>query len=153
MNSLFSSFDAYCAEILFGKNVKTSFTSSSSSSSAINNKAMDTSVIGNQYQTNRRSQPLNPQETKIGSSSPLLAPEFDGLNCFETFVFHWSLTMAIYIYMCVCTILWFFGLNCEKGVLDIWIKFNIVLFFYFNMCYFNLFIFLSFLFFFGACTI
>ncbi|PON61136.1 Avr9/Cf-9 rapidly elicited protein [Trema orientale] len=90
MNSLFSSFDALCAEILSGKNLKTSFASSSSSSSstAMNNKAMEiTTAIGKQDQASSGSQPSDRTQQKIGSS-PRLALEFDGLHCFETFVFH-----------------------------------------------------------------
>ncbi|PON61135.1 Avr9/Cf-9 rapidly elicited protein [Trema orientale] len=82
MNSLFKSFDAFCVEILLGKNVNTS--TSSSPSPATNNKAIKLE----QEQGNSRgsSQPSDRNE-KIGSS-PRLAPEFDGLSCFETFVFH-----------------------------------------------------------------
>ncbi|PON73498.1 Avr9/Cf-9 rapidly elicited protein [Parasponia andersonii] len=91
MNSLFSSFDVLCAEILSGKNLKTSFASSSSSSSfstAMNNKAMEiTTAIGKQDQGSSGSQPSDRTQKKIGSS-PRLAVEFDGLHCFETFVFH-----------------------------------------------------------------
>ncbi|PON73497.1 Avr9/Cf-9 rapidly elicited protein [Parasponia andersonii] len=83
MNSLFSSFDAFCVEILLGKNVNTSSTSSSPSP-ATYSKAIKLE----QEQGNSRgsSQPSDRKE-KLGSS-PRLAPEFDGLTCFETFVFH-----------------------------------------------------------------
>ncbi|KAF4374673.1 hypothetical protein CsatB_004175 [Cannabis sativa] len=84
MNSLFSSFDIFSAEMLLGKNVK-SFYASPSSSANIN-------CIAKQQEDhkNRGTQPQEAQQKKIGSSSPAprLALEFDGLNCFETFVCH-----------------------------------------------------------------
>ena len=85
MNSLFSCFDVMCAEFLLGKKTfKTSFAASSSSSSPMTNIANDNNlVIGKQD----RKYSSSPESTEKKSRKQIRsAPEFDGLNCFETFV-------------------------------------------------------------------
>lgn len=82
MNSMFSSFDALCAEFL-GQTVKPSFPisqqQSKTSTSALNNKVSD---------QKRVCSPEAGQVKKQQKSAPprRFAVELDGLHCFETLV-------------------------------------------------------------------
>ncbi|EXC02152.1 hypothetical protein L484_024118 [Morus notabilis] len=80
MNSMFSCFDAVCADLLFPKTLRT-FTSSSSQPNRVlisNDKAKTENGKGNKEPT--------PQKTKKQQQKIRSAPEFDGLNCFEAIV-------------------------------------------------------------------
>ncbi|KDP25224.1 hypothetical protein JCGZ_20380 [Jatropha curcas] len=74
MNSIFSSFDALCAELL-GQTIKSSF-ASATSYRLLRNPEQRTSSPP-QETNQRHQQPLRP---------PRFAPELDGLNCFETLI-------------------------------------------------------------------
>ncbi|KAI3828736.1 hypothetical protein L1987_02845 [Smallanthus sonchifolius] len=72
MNSIFSSFDALSAEFL-GKSVNYFNTKSPA--------APDAGTI-------RADQKKSKHETTLPRNSARWAPEFDGLHCFESLVFH-----------------------------------------------------------------
>ncbi|KAB2093654.1 hypothetical protein ERO13_A02G099100v2 [Gossypium hirsutum] len=85
MNSIFSSFDALCAEFL-GQSVRPSFASNSM------NKGAADSFVNSRWGTNKlSSEPMKKKqdgnvEKKKKQRAPRFAPELDGLNCFETIV-------------------------------------------------------------------
>ncbi|GMN31235.1 hypothetical protein TIFTF001_003170 [Ficus carica] len=88
MNSMFSCFDAFCIEVLFGKTPTSTPRVSVSSSgdakaSQRNDRATAEKTIGKKLDGNgefaEKAETKKPQ--KIRS-----VPEFDGLNCFETLV-------------------------------------------------------------------
>ncbi|KAG5255315.1 Avr9/Cf-9 rapidly elicited protein [Salix suchowensis] len=71
MNSMFSSFDAFCAELL-GEKLRSSFP-----------------IATNDCNTKRKSGEGSSSRSSAGKQEkkvPRFAPEFDGLNCFETIV-------------------------------------------------------------------
>ncbi|GLT64643.1 hypothetical protein SLA2020_371230 [Shorea laevis] len=82
MNSMFSSFDAFCAEFL-GQKVRASFASSPSSggSNLIRNRKAAEVENGGRKQEAKA-------EKKRQQAAPRYAVEFDGLNFFETLVSH-----------------------------------------------------------------
>ncbi|XP_022159727.1 uncharacterized protein LOC111026066 [Momordica charantia] len=79
MNSMFSLFDAFAAELLMAKTFR------ASSSFAPNNGSG-----GSVKSPPSNAAPDNLEQPKSNKNSllrpPRLAPEFDGLNCFETLV-------------------------------------------------------------------
>ncbi|KAH1114619.1 hypothetical protein J1N35_007997 [Gossypium stocksii] len=84
MNSIFSSFDALCAEFL-GQSVRPSFASNSM------NKGAADSFVNSRWGTNKlSSEPMQKKQErnveKKKQRAPRFAPELDGLNCFETIV-------------------------------------------------------------------
>ncbi|PON61134.1 Avr9/Cf-9 rapidly elicited protein [Trema orientale] len=85
MNSIFSCFDVLCADLVFGK---TSLLASSSSISSLmsSNKAVDHSNVMIGKQDRKSPSPVSTDEKKEKKKQIRSAPEFDGLNCFETFV-------------------------------------------------------------------
>ncbi|KAF4404111.1 hypothetical protein G4B88_014567 [Cannabis sativa] len=82
MNSLFSCFDVFCAEVMLGKTLKIS--SFASPFSPVNNKALD---VDNKVFIGEQDRKCLPAANDQGKKKVIRsAPEFDGLNCFETFV-------------------------------------------------------------------
>ncbi|KAK8512009.1 hypothetical protein V6N13_073844 [Hibiscus sabdariffa] len=80
MNSIFSSFDALCAEFL-GKAVRPFF------ASATHKDAISSSVsgsVGLVSQDMKKNQQGNVEKKQ--RPAPRFAPELDGLHCFETLV-------------------------------------------------------------------
>ncbi|KAL8210025.1 hypothetical protein R6Q57_006757 [Mikania cordata] len=80
MNSIFSSFDVLSGEFL-GKSVNY-FNSKSPATSTV---LVDQKTVKNESNTNSNSNVTRPR-TKDGYSARW-APEFDGINCFESLVF------------------------------------------------------------------
>ncbi|KAK8497166.1 hypothetical protein V6N11_000612 [Hibiscus sabdariffa] len=70
MNSMFSSFDALCAEF-WGQAIRPSFASSTQSAAKVS-QDMNRKQQGNVEKKQQR--------------APRFAPELDGLHCFETLV-------------------------------------------------------------------
>ncbi|GMN31229.1 hypothetical protein TIFTF001_003172 [Ficus carica] len=86
MNSMFSCFDAFCAELLFS-NTSLRFSSSSSSfSSSQPNRAFIASDKATTDNVNGNGNGELSPEKKIKNRQIRSAPEFDGLHCFETIV-------------------------------------------------------------------
>ncbi|XAR70113.1 hypothetical protein NMG60_11026871 [Bertholletia excelsa] len=83
MNSIFSSFDAACAEFL-GQTVKVSFTSS------LRREPKETQITSNLSGKEGNSPPAvaacTSRRSQQEKASPRFAPELDGLNCFETLI-------------------------------------------------------------------
>lgn len=84
MNSIFSSFDALCAELL-GQSVKPSFASNSMKKGAAD------SFVNSRWITDKlSSEPTKKKQEgnveKKKQRAPRFAPQLDGLNCFETIV-------------------------------------------------------------------
>ncbi|KAB2608958.1 hypothetical protein D8674_012126 [Pyrus ussuriensis x Pyrus communis] len=81
MNSMFSSFDALCAEFL-GQRVKSSFPTQQLKSTAAvpSNNTISTA----KQEGNMESLPEAKKQSR--RSPPRFAVELDGLNCFETLV-------------------------------------------------------------------
>ncbi|XP_057969692.1 uncharacterized protein LOC131158815 [Malania oleifera] len=103
MNSMFSSFDAFCAELLGQKMVKPSFPSMNDlmQKKKINNNNLNQSrVVGEEKAADYANCKRREQGDSSSSSSaargrsgrevkkaqPRFAPELDGLHCFETLV-------------------------------------------------------------------
>ncbi|KAE8710716.1 Detected protein of unknown function [Hibiscus syriacus] len=78
MNSIFSSFDALCAEFL-GQALKPFFASSTTHKDGISRLVSE--------QDMKKKQQGN-VEKKNRAAAPRFAPELDGLHCFETLVSH-----------------------------------------------------------------
>ncbi|KAG2680640.1 hypothetical protein I3843_11G108700 [Carya illinoinensis] len=85
MNSMFSSFDAVCAELL-GQTVRTSFSSIAKGTS--NAAAAASSIDASKKQQGDAQPPpaCAKKEIRPRQRVPRFAPELDGLNCFETLV-------------------------------------------------------------------
>ncbi|GMI95335.1 hypothetical protein like AT1G32928 [Hibiscus trionum] len=77
MNSIFTSFDALCAEFL-GQTIRPSFASSTPKHGKV------------AIATNKASEDMNKNQQgnveKSQQRAPRFAPELDGLHCFETLV-------------------------------------------------------------------
>uniref|UniRef100_A0A2K2CDF7 Uncharacterized protein n=1 Tax=Populus trichocarpa TaxID=3694 RepID=A0A2K2CDF7_POPTR len=78
MNSMFSSFDALCAELL-GQKVRSSLALTTMDCNT--KRVGEDKLIKNREGSSSRSL-ARKQEKKV----PRFAPELDGLNCFETIV-------------------------------------------------------------------
>lgn len=89
MNSMFSSFDALCAEFLSQK-VRASFHSVTSARSSRGGRTSDErqSRRGG-FDAEVGSDGENKNSNYQQKTAPRLAPELDGLFCFETLVSHW----------------------------------------------------------------
>ncbi|XP_022738217.1 uncharacterized protein LOC111290962 [Durio zibethinus] len=81
MNSIFSSFDALCAEFL-GQAVRPSFASSTYKDA--NSFPCSRGVTNKVTDTIKKKQEGNIEKKQ--HRAPRFAPELDGLNCFETLV-------------------------------------------------------------------
>ncbi|XVF10283.1 hypothetical protein REPUB_Repub07fG0169400 [Reevesia pubescens] len=81
MNSIFSSFDALCAEFL-GQAVKPSFASATNKDG--NSLFSSRGVTNKVTETMKKKQEGNIEKKQ--QRAPRFAPELDGLNCFETLV-------------------------------------------------------------------
>ncbi|XVF51182.1 hypothetical protein PTKIN_Ptkin04bG0163900 [Pterospermum kingtungense] len=86
MNSIFSSFDALCAEFL-GQAIRPSFASTT------NKDANSSFLSSSRGLTNKTTESMKKKKKQEGNAekkqqkkSPRFAPELDGLNCFETLV-------------------------------------------------------------------
>lgn len=81
MNSMFSVFDAFCAEVLLGKttSARAHFVFAGDAKPSLRNDGAPEKTIGKKSDGNREFSEKT--KTKIRS-----ALEFDGLNCFETLV-------------------------------------------------------------------
>ncbi|CAL9030594.1 unnamed protein product [Prunus brigantina] len=98
MNSMFSSFDAFFYAEFLGQTVKASFPAQQqqkSTGTVLNNKAsVADNLNGAKQEGNREasiSMPQQAQPVKKKQSQkapPRFALELDGLNCFETVVYH-----------------------------------------------------------------
>ncbi|KAL6280736.1 hypothetical protein ACE6H2_017617 [Prunus campanulata] len=88
MNSMFSSFDALCAEFL-GQKVKASFPTQQqkSTGAVVNNKASVSDNLNNREEASlpQQAQPVKKQQSQ--KAPPRFALELDGLHCFETLVY------------------------------------------------------------------
>ncbi|ONI07646.1 hypothetical protein PRUPE_5G133100 [Prunus persica] len=89
MNSMFSSFDALCAEFL-GQKVKASFPTQQqqkSTGAVVKNKASVSDNLNNREEASlpQQAQPVKKQQSQ--KAPPRFALELDGLNCFETLVY------------------------------------------------------------------
>ncbi|OVA04701.1 hypothetical protein BVC80_1719g29 [Macleaya cordata] len=84
MNSIFSSFDAVCAEYL-GQKIGFSFNNKMEMMKMRNNKGDDENINSKPPQTQVR-EPKQQQQKQQQRRTPRFAPELDGLNCFETMV-------------------------------------------------------------------
>ncbi|BFG32118.1 hypothetical protein CerSpe_183920 [Prunus speciosa] len=88
MNSMFSSFDALCAEFL-GQKVKASFPTQQqkSTGAVVNNKSSVSDNLNNREEASlpQQAQPVKKQQSH--KAAPRFALELDGLNCFETLVY------------------------------------------------------------------
>ncbi|XWS61496.1 hypothetical protein CRYUN_Cryun07bG0130700 [Craigia yunnanensis] len=82
MNSIFSSFDALCAEFL-GQAVRPSFASTT-------NKDGNSFLLSSRGLTDKMTENMKKKQEgnveKKQQRAPRFAPELDGLNCFETLV-------------------------------------------------------------------
>ena len=82
MNSIFSSFDALCADFL-GQAVRPSFASTT-------NKDCNSFFLSSRGLTNKMTENMKKKQEgnveKKQQRATRFAPELDGLNCFETFV-------------------------------------------------------------------
>ncbi|XP_021646531.1 uncharacterized protein LOC110639764 [Hevea brasiliensis] len=74
MNSIFSSFDALCAEFL-GQTIRSSFASASADN-----------LIKKPQQSSSLPSTADRKQEQPPSQAPRFAPELDGLNFFETLV-------------------------------------------------------------------
>ncbi|XWS48717.1 hypothetical protein CRYUN_Cryun13aG0100400 [Craigia yunnanensis] len=81
MNSIFSSFDALCAEFL-GQAVRPSFASTTNKDG---NSFLTSRGLTNKMTENMKERPEGNVEKKQ-QRAPRFAPELDGLNCFETLI-------------------------------------------------------------------
>ncbi|KAK8530882.1 hypothetical protein V6N13_030814 [Hibiscus sabdariffa] len=77
MNSIFSSFDALCAEFL-GQAIRPSFASSTQNAGEV--------VVTNKVLSQDTSRKQQGNLEKKQQRAPRFAPELDGLHCFETLV-------------------------------------------------------------------
>ncbi|KAG6684684.1 hypothetical protein I3843_12G075500 [Carya illinoinensis] len=90
MNSMFSSFDAVCAELL-GQTVRASFPSiakGSSNTTAAPAASIDMSKKQQQGDSLPTPAFVKKDKKQQQRRAPRFAPELDGLNCFETLVSH-----------------------------------------------------------------
>ncbi|KAL5764349.1 hypothetical protein ACOSP7_016708 [Xanthoceras sorbifolium] len=78
MNSIFSSFDLFSAELM-GQKVRVSLAPSTAPKNNNNLQSQDSSKAVNMNQNKKH-------EDQSSSSKPRFALELDGLNCFETLV-------------------------------------------------------------------
>ncbi|TXG50769.1 hypothetical protein EZV62_023293 [Acer yangbiense] len=85
MNSIFSSFDAFSAELL-GQKVRVSFAPTTTCSST--NATQKNNNNNLQSQESTKDVAINKKTSTSSSSKPRFAPELDGLNCFETLVYY-----------------------------------------------------------------
>ncbi|KAL3738428.1 hypothetical protein ACJRO7_019893 [Eucalyptus globulus] len=83
MNSMFSSFDALCAEFL-GQAVGSSFFASAAAARSAPRSAPSDERAAEGARKSREAKP--PQAASGRRSVPRFAPELDGLNSFETLV-------------------------------------------------------------------
>ncbi|CAN6713386.1 unnamed protein product [Malus baccata var. baccata] len=83
MNSLFSSFDALCAEVL-GQMVKSSFPAHQLKSTAAVPSSNTVNIA--KQEGNMESSPEARVKKQSRRTPPQFAVELDGLNCFETLV-------------------------------------------------------------------
>ncbi|KAK2664398.1 hypothetical protein Ddye_002972 [Dipteronia dyeriana] len=87
MNSMFSSFDAFSAELM-GQKVRVSFapttTCSSTSATATQKNNLQSQESTKDVAINNK----NKKPSTSSSSKPRFALELDGLNCFETLVYY-----------------------------------------------------------------
>ncbi|KAB5521827.1 hypothetical protein DKX38_026146 [Salix brachista] len=88
MNSMFSSFDAFCAELL-GQKLRSSFPIATNdcitkrvSTGGDDSKVEEDKLMKKNGEGSSSRSSAGKQEKKV----PRFAPEFDGLNCFETIV-------------------------------------------------------------------
>ncbi|KAF8060372.1 hypothetical protein N665_1219s0002 [Sinapis alba] len=81
MNSMFSAFDAMCAEIM-GKKV----TAASYISNPSERNAASSGGCGGQSQTVSSLMKKDEKATNFAAKQPRFALELDGLHCFETIV-------------------------------------------------------------------
>ncbi|XVE64579.1 hypothetical protein DITRI_Ditri07aG0111800 [Diplodiscus trichospermus] len=81
MNSIFSSFDALCAEFL-GQAFRSSFASTTHKDG--NNLFSSKGITNKVTETMKKKQEGNVEKKQ--QRPPRFAPELDGLNCFETLV-------------------------------------------------------------------
>ncbi|KAJ8774711.1 hypothetical protein K2173_017157 [Erythroxylum novogranatense] len=89
MMSLFSSFDALCAEFTYGKKLSLSLDSGSTTASIPSKDAAAVvdSSIRKSSPSDRNNKPSPcPSQSKRSSMKPRFAPELDGVNCFESIV-------------------------------------------------------------------
>ncbi|EOY23838.1 hypothetical protein QQP08_010367 [Theobroma cacao] len=82
MNSIFSSFDAFCAEFL-GQAIRPSFASTTNKDG---NSFLGSRGVTNKVTENMKKKQEGNVEKKQQVKAPRFAPELDGLNCFETLV-------------------------------------------------------------------
>ncbi|OWM72232.1 hypothetical protein CDL15_Pgr018117 [Punica granatum] len=94
MNSMFSCFDALCAELLGLKvsAIPTPWTvNPSSSSSSLQQSVQRSKFPGDGISKEDKIEKAGahaPGQQPSTRSGPCIAPELDGLNCFETIVLH-----------------------------------------------------------------
>lgn len=86
MNSLFSSFDAACAELL-GKTLKASIPSFSMDGDFVQKQDSKIKSTGGVMKEKGANQSPSSQVSKPkGRTAARYAPELDGLHCFETLI-------------------------------------------------------------------
>ncbi|KAG6790721.1 hypothetical protein POTOM_006886 [Populus tomentosa] len=87
MNSMFSSFDALCAELL-GQKVRSSLalTTMDCNTKRVLTAGDDSKVAEDKLIKNREGSSSRSLGRKQEKKVPRFAPELDGLNCFETIV-------------------------------------------------------------------
>ncbi|KAM7525960.1 hypothetical protein LguiA_015862 [Lonicera macranthoides] len=85
MNSLFSSFDAACAELL-GKTLKASFPSFSMAGDFVQKQDSKIKAMGGVTKEKGANQSPSSHVSKPKVTAARYAPELDGLNCFETLI-------------------------------------------------------------------
>ncbi|KAJ6950666.1 hypothetical protein NC651_004369 [Populus alba x Populus x berolinensis] len=87
MNSMFSSFDALCAELL-GQKVRSSLalTTMDCNTKRVLTAGDDSKVAEDQLIKNREGSSSRSVARKQEKKVPRFAPELDGLNCFETII-------------------------------------------------------------------
>ena len=87
MNSMFSSFDALCAQLL-GQKVRSSLalTAMDCNTKRVLTAGDDSKVAEDKLIKNREGSSSRSVARKQEKKVPRFAPELDGLNCFETIV-------------------------------------------------------------------
>ncbi|KAB5521824.1 hypothetical protein DKX38_026143 [Salix brachista] len=88
MNSMFSSFDAFCAELL-GQKLRSSFpiATNDCNTKRVSTVGDDRKVEEDKLmKKNREGSSSRSSAGKQEKKVPRFAPELDGLNCFETIV-------------------------------------------------------------------
>ena len=107
MNSMFSSFDALCAQLL-GQKVRSSLalTAMDCNTKRVLTAGDDSKVAEDKLIKNREGSSSRSVARKQEKKVPRFAPELDGLNCFETIVNYWdSMTWrneVVFLFIGIC---------------------------------------------------